>query len=154
MTEYYNLIFFYSKSLFHQNSTSLKFSLFSKLISNSLYKFARDCAFRPINGARRSWSCDSFWATVCKTILFMLSDPCPVCLSVQSVCHVCSVDVLWPNGWMDQDETWHAGRPRPWPHCVYGNPAPAPPKGHSPPFWPISVVAKWLDGSKCHLVWR
>ena len=21
--------------------------------------------------------------------------------------------VLWPNGWMDQDETWHAGRTRP-----------------------------------------
>jgi len=19
---------------------------------------------------------------------------------------------------MEQDETWHAGRPRPWPHCV------------------------------------
>jgi len=28
------------------------------------------------------------------------------------------VDVLWPNGWTDQDETWHAGRPRPWPHCI------------------------------------
>jgi len=24
----------------------------------------------------------------------------------------------WPYGWMDQHETWHAGRPRPWPHCV------------------------------------
>jgi len=31
----------------------------------------------------------------------------PVCLSV------CDVGVPWPNGWMDQDETWHAGRPRP-----------------------------------------
>jgi len=31
---------------------------------------------------------------------------------------------------------------------------PAPPKVHSPPpnFWPISVVAKGLDGSRCHLV--
>jgi len=38
-----------------------------------------------------------------------------VCLSV---CPVCNVGVLWPNGWTDQDETWHAGRPRPWPHCV------------------------------------
>jgi len=37
---------------------------------------------------------------------------CPSCLSV------CNVGVLWPNGWMDQDETWHAGRPRRWPHCV------------------------------------
>ena len=25
---------------------------------------------------------------------------------------------LSPNGWMDQDETWHVVRPRPWPHCV------------------------------------
>jgi len=23
-----------------------------------------------------------------------------------------------PISWMDQDETWHAGRPRPWPRCV------------------------------------
>jgi len=34
------------------------------------------------------------------------------CLSVYNV------RALWPKGWMDQDETWHAGRPRPWPHCV------------------------------------
>jgi len=27
------------------------------------------------------------------------------------VCSVCDVGVLWPNGWMDQDETWHAGTP-------------------------------------------
>jgi len=32
---------------------------------------------------------------------------------VLSVCtSVCDVGVLWPNGWTDQDETWHAGRPR------------------------------------------
>ena len=37
---------------------------------------------------------------------------------VLSVCPVCGVGVLWPNGWMDQDETWHGGRPRPRPHCV------------------------------------
>jgi len=30
---------------------------------------------------------------------------------------LCNVGVLWPNGWMNEDETWHAGRPRPWPHC-------------------------------------
>jgi len=27
-----------------------------------------------------------------------------------SVLSVCDVRVLWPNGWMHQDETWHAGR--------------------------------------------
>ena len=50
----------------------------------------------------------SFWATVCKTVRLMLSDRClSVCLSV------CDVRALWPKGWTDQDETWHAGRPRP-----------------------------------------
>jgi len=74
------------------------------------------------------WSLDivrflkHFWATVCKTVRPMLSDRC---LS----CPVCDVAVLWPNGWMNQDKTWHAGRPR-----------------------PMSIVAKQLDGSKCHFV--
>ena len=35
-----------------------------------------------------------------------------------------------------------------------GDPAPHPLKGHSPNFGPMSVVAKWLDGLRCHLVWR
>ena len=25
--------------------------------------------------------------------------------------------LLWPNGWMHQDTTWHGGRPRHRPHC-------------------------------------
>jgi len=50
---------------------------------------------------------NAFWATVCKMVRSMLSDHCPVC----------DVGVLWPNGWTDQDETWHTGRPRPRPHC-------------------------------------
>jgi len=29
-----------------------------------------------------------------------------------------NVGVLWPNGWMDPDETWHGGRPRTRPQCV------------------------------------
>jgi len=119
------------------------------------------------------------------------------------VCSVCDVGLLWPNGWMDQDETWHrgrpwphhivldgefwepsspqrgtaasqfsvhvccgqtagwikmplgmayGGRPRTWPHCC-GDPAP--PKEAQPRnFQPMSVVAKQLDGSRCHLVRR
>jgi len=43
-----------------------------------------------------------------------------VCLSV---CPVCDVGVLWPNGQTGQDETWRAGRPRPWPHCVRWGPS-------------------------------
>jgi len=58
----------------------------------------------------------------------MLSDRC---LSVcQCVClSVCDVGVLWPNGWMDQDETWQAGRPRPWHIVLDGDPAPPLKKG-------------------------
>ena len=42
-------------------------------------------------------------------------------------------------------------------HIVHnGDPASPPEKGHSPPpyFRPMPIVAKRLDGSKCHLVWR
>jgi len=35
-----------------------------------------------------------------------------VCLSV------CSVGVLWPNGWVDQGATWYCDRPRRRRHCV------------------------------------
>jgi len=123
---------------------------------------------------------------------------CPV-LSVLSVCNV---RALWPNRWTDQDETWHAGRPRPWPHCVRWEPSYLSPKGAQPHpifgpyllrpnvcvdqdatwygarpqprrlcvrwrprstlpkrdraplpnFRPISIVAKRLHASRCHLV--
>ena len=55
-----------------------------------------------------------FGATVCKTVHPMLSDRCPVC----PVLTICDFGLLWPNGWMDQDETWHAGSLLPWPHSV------------------------------------
>jgi len=51
-----------------------------------------------------------------------------------SVPSVCDVGVLWPNSWMDQDETWHWGRPRPSHIVLDGDPAPTPQKGHSPQF--------------------
>jgi len=79
-----------------------------------------------------------------------------VCLSVcLSVCPVCNIRALWPNCWTDQDETWQAGKPRPWPHCVrWGPSSPSPKEAQPPPnFRPISVAAKWLHGSRCHLLW-
>ena len=60
----------------------------------------------------------------------MLSDRClSVCLS----CPVCNVHALRPNGWTDKDETWHEGRPRPWPHCVRWGPSSPSTKGAQPP---------------------
>ena len=40
--------------------------------------------------------------------------------------------LLWPNGWMDQDGTWHGGRPHPSRLCVRRGPSPLPQKGCSP----------------------
>ena len=40
-------------------------------------------------------------------------------------------------------------------HCVRWGPSSPSPKGAQPPnFRPMSVVAKRLDGLRCHLVWR
>jgi len=67
------------------------------------------------------------FALCCRSVVFL---SCLfVCLSV------CDVGVLWPNVWMDQDETWRAGRPRPQPHCVGWGPSfGLPQKGQSPQF--------------------
>ena len=63
--------------------------------------------------------------------------------------------LLWPYGWMDQDGTWHGGEPWSRPHCARWVPAALPKKEAEPPqFRPIFIVAKRLDASRCHLVWR
>jgi len=69
-----------------------------------------------------------------------------VCVPVLSVCSVCDVGVLWPNGWMDHDAAWYEGRPRPRPHCVRWEPnSPNEKWGlSSPHFRPMSIVAKRL----------
>ena len=59
----------------------------------------------------------------------VLSDRCPVL----SVSPVCNVGVLWSNSWMDQDETWPAGRPRPRPHCVRWGPTSSTERGTTAP---------------------
>jgi len=92
-----------------------------------------------------------FWVTVCKTVRPMLSYRCPVC----------DVGALWRNGWTDQDETWFAGRPRPWPHCVKWGPSSHCRKGAEPPiFGPyllrpngcMDQVATWYRGSPVEFV--
>jgi len=84
----------------------------------------------------------SFWATVCKMVRPMLSVRClSVCLSVSDV------DIQWPNGCTDQDETWYGGWPRPQSHCVRCGPS-STPKGHSPPQFSAYVccgqTAGWI----------
>ena len=74
----------------------------------------------------------------------MLSDRCLSVLSCLScLCRWCIVAKF---GWMDQDDTWHEGRPLPMPHCVrWGLNCPPPKKkggGTAPNFRPVSVVAK------------
>jgi len=85
--------------------------------------------------------------------------PLPVYLSVClscPVCPVCNVGVLWQNDWTDQDETSHAGIGLGPGHIMIdGDTGPPPQRGTAPPNCrPISVLAKWLDGSRCHVVWR
>jgi len=94
------------------------------------------------------YSVKRFWATVCKTVRPMLSDRC------LTVCPVCDVGTLWPNGWMDQDETRHARRPRTWPPCVrWGLSFPSP-KGHSPQFSAHICCDQMVDVPRRNLVWR
>ena len=71
-----------------------------------------------------------------KTVRSMQLDHC---LSILSVC---DAGVLWPDGWMHQDETWHGGRPRPWPHCVRCGPI-FPKRGTAPVFGPCLL---WPNG--------
>ena len=66
----------------------------------------------------------------------MLSDRC-------SVLSACNVRALWTNGWTDQDKTWHAGRPRPWPHCVRWGPSSPSSKGAQPPTQFLAHIAEY-----------
>jgi len=84
----------------------------------------------------------------------MLLDHFPVCLS----CPVLSVTLVYCGqtvGWIKMKlgvlVVLGLGN-----IVLDWNPASLPPKGHSlpPNFRPISVAVKWLDGSRCHLVWR
>ena len=62
--------------------------------------------------------------------------------------------LLRPNGWMDEASTWHGGNLSPGDFVLDGDPVLFPQKGRSPlpNFRPISIVAKRLDASRCHLI--
>jgi len=68
---------------------------------------------------------------------------------VSPVCPVCDVGVLWPNGWTDQDETWHTGKPRRWPNCVIWKPSPPHKRGGAPQ---LSAHVYCGQTAGCHLV--
>ena len=60
------------------------------------------------------------------------------------------------NGCMDQDAIWYGGRPPPTRHCVrwgLSSPSAKGARAQPPNFRPMSVVAKQLDGLRCHLLW-
>jgi len=42
--------------------------------------------------------------------------------------------LLWPNSWMDQDDTWHVGEPQSRPHCARWGPS-SPKKCAHPQFF-------------------
>jgi len=70
-----------------------------------------------------------------------------VSLSVLSVLSVCNVGVLWPNGWMDQDESWHIGRPLPGHIVLDGDPSPPLQRGTAPQFSAhicCGQIARWV----------
>jgi len=54
---------------------------------------------------------------------------------------------LWPNGWMDQDGTWHGDGPLSRPHCARSGPSSSSPKrGQSPQFSArIYCGDGWID---------
>jgi len=95
--------------------------------------------------------CD-FWATVCKTFLSKLSG------RFLSVCHVLSVLSVMlvyfshTVGHIKIKLGMQVGLGR-RPQCVRcGLSSPSQKGAQSRNFRPMSVVAKWLDGLRCHLV--
>jgi len=69
--------------------------------------------------------------------------------SPQFSAHVCCGETA---GWINMPLVAKVGLD-PGHIALDGDPAP-PKKGHSPPFRPMPIVAQWLDGSRCRLVWR
>ena len=87
------------------------------------------------------------WATVCQTVRPMLWDRCPFCLSVMLVS--CGQTVGWIKMKLCMQVDLVPG------HIVLDGTQLLSPKGAQPPnFQPMSIVAKQLNGSRCHLVWR
>jgi len=119
--------------------------------------------FAALNRGRQLYS--SRWAsahisscatTVYKTVRAMLSVRCLSCLSVcLSVLSVTFVHCGQTVGRLKMKLGIQVGLV-PGHIMLDGDPSPLPKGGGggAPNFRPISVVAKWLHGSRCHLIWR
>jgi len=55
-------------------------------------------------------------------------DPAPYPKRERSPSPIFGPCLLRPNGWMDQDGTWHGGGPLRRPHCARWGPSSPPPK--------------------------
>ena len=78
-----------------------------------------------------------------------LATPLALCYRtvVCPVLCVCELGVLWPNSWMDQDETWHADRPPlPWPQCVRWGPTSPPQRGTALPQFSAHICCGKMAG--------
>jgi len=56
--------------------------------------------------------------------------------------------LLWPNGWMDQDGTWHGGGPRSRPHSARWETSSLPQKGgRAPPIFDPCLLSPngWMN---------
>jgi len=62
--------------------------------------------------------------------------------------------LLFSNSRMHQDATWYGGTPLTRRLCVRWGPDGSPKRGQTPNFRPMSIVAKRLDGPRCHIVPR
>jgi len=90
----------------------------------------------------------NFWATVCKTVRPMLSDrylSCPVYPVLSVTLVYCGQTVRRIQMKLGN---WHAGGPRPWPHCVrLGPSSPSPKEGGAHQFSAqisCSQMAGWI----------
>jgi len=63
-----------------------------------------------------------------------------------SLCRVCDVGVLWRNGWMDQNETWHGGRPQPYHNVRWGPSLPQEKRGTALPQFSVRVCCGQTTG--------
>jgi len=59
--------------------------------------------------------------------------------------------LLWLNGWMDQDATWHGGRTRPRRHCVRWRPSSPRYRGTAPQFSANICCGQRADWTKVPL---